>query len=400
VAEADRAKNVILLIGDGMGEAVVLATRYWLVGRDGRIEMEKLPQFSQITTHSEDSLVTDSAAAGTALATGVRTNNGVVAQTHDGVDVLNRSILMLAKAAGKSTGLVTEVQITHATPAPFAASVPSRRMMNEIAEQFLANGVDVLLGGGEGNFRPQGTPGVHCDGTEVARREALPHDHPWDIGEPFGLPKRTDGRDLVDEAAAAGYQVATNRMALLAATAPAGRLLGLFACENMAWGANPVPTEPTSEEKTRKAIEVLSRNPSGFFLMVERGKIDWAVEANDATESLRETLEFDRAVRAAMEFARQDGNTLVIVTADHEAGGLHIISRPERGHSPVTTFTSADGLAIHMAWATRPGHTADPVGVRAYGPGSQLVWKLGGAQHLTDLYEVMSRAFFGSCQAG
>jgi alkaline phosphatase len=388
-AKQPRAKNVILLIPDGMGEAVMLATRYREVGRDGRLELDRLPVFGQVTTHSENSLVTDSAAAGTALATGTRTHNGMIAQKPDGSSALDRSILMLAKQAGKSTGLVTEVQIAHATPAPFAASVPSRRMMNEIAEQYLANGVDVLLGGGESNFRPKGVAGAHC-AAEAA--------------------KRTDGRDLVAEFAGAGYQLATDRAALAAATAPQGKLLGLFACENMAWATEPVETEPTSAEKTRKAIEVLARNPKGFFLMVERGKIDWATEANKAEESLAETLEFDRAVAAAMEFARREGNTLVIVTADHEAGGLHIIANPDRG--PVeaerfdergrtitprqgTTFTSADGLEMHLAWATHPGHTADPVGVRAYGPGSAPVLKTGGAKHLTDVYEVMRRALIG-----
>jgi alkaline phosphatase len=387
---APHAKNLILLIPDGMGEALVLATRYQQVGRDGRLAMDRLPVFGQATTHSENRLVTDSAAASTAIATGVRTNNGMIAQAPDGASTLDRSILMLAEQAGKSTGLVTEVQMAHATPASFAASVPSRRMMNEIAEQYLANGVDVILGGGESNFRPKGTPGAHCAA---------------------GATKRTDGRDLVNEAAADGYQVATDRTALLAATAPDGKLLGLFACEHMAWGTQPVATEPTSAEKTRKAIEVLNRNPKGFFLMVERGKIDWAVEANNAEESLAETREFDRIVEVAMDFARRDRNTLVIAFADHEAGGLHIISSPDRG--PVqaerfddrgrtitprqgTTFTSADGLPIHMAWATHPGHTADPVGVRAFGPGSVLVWRLGGAQHLTDLYEVMRRAFLSN----
>jgi alkaline phosphatase len=384
------AKNLILLIGDGMGEAVVLATRYQQVGRDGRLAMDWLPVFGQVTTHSENSLVTDSAAASTAFATGTRTNNGMIAQTPDGSSTLDRSILMLAKQAGKSTGLVTEVPMAHATPASFAASVPSRRMMNEIAEQYLANGVDVILGGGESNFRPKDTPGAHCAADKT---------------------KRIDGRDLVKEATAAGYQFVSNRTELGTATAPTGRLLGLFACERMAWATQPVATEPTSAEKTRKAIEILARNPRGFFLMVERGKIDWATEANNAAESLAETLEFDRVVAAAMEFARADGDTLVLVTADHEAGGLHIIANPDRG--PVeaerfdergrtitprqgVTLTSADGLPIHMAWTTHPGHTADPVGVRAFGPGAQLVWmwKLGGAQHLTDLYEVMRRALF------
>jgi alkaline phosphatase len=387
-----RAKNVILLIPDGMGEALVLATRYWRVGRDGQLEMDRLPVFGLVTTHAENSLVTDSAAAGTALATGTRTNNRALAQTPAGASTLDRSILMLAKRAGKSAGLVTEVQITHATPAPFAASVRDRGMMNEIAEQYLANRVDVLLGGGESNFRAAGAPGVHCTADATKR----------------------GGRDLMAEVAAAGYQVITGRAALLAAPAPRGRLIGLFACEHMAWATKPVATEPTSAEKTRKAIEILARNPNGFFLMVERGKIDWAVEANNAEESLAETLEFDKAVGVAMEFARADGNTLVIVVADHEAGGLHIISRPDRG--PVeaaglvddrgrtrtprrgATFKSADGLDIHLAWATHPGHTAHPVGVRAYGPGSDIVRGFTGRQHLTDVYEVMRRAFFGSAR--
>ncbi len=186
---AERAENVILMIGDGMGESQVLATRLFYAGRDGRLAMETLPIYSQASTLAANRVVTDSAAAATAFATGTRTDTGRIAQDPAGRSTLADSLLLLARGAGKSTGLITDVWLAHATPAPFAASVPSRRMMNEIAEQYLANGVDVLLGGGESNFRPQGASGTHC----------AP-----------GRTQRTDGRDLVAEAARLGYQVVAN----------------------------------------------------------------------------------------------------------------------------------------------------------------------------------------------
>lgn len=366
---AGKAKNVILMVGDGMGETHVHATRLHYLGRDGRLNMEQLPAFNQATTFANNSVVTDSAAAATALATGVITDNGKIAQDPAGASTLDRSLLKLAQADGKATGLVTEVQLAHATPAPFAATAPSRRAMNEIAAQYLDNQVDVLLGGGESNFYPSGTPGAHCSATET---------------------RRMDGRNLAGDFAAAGYEVVTDRNSLMAADGRDG-ILGLFACENMSYSTAPDPNEPTTADKTAKALEVLSDNPRGFFLVVERGKIDWTAEDNDLPGVLAETRDFDNAVAVAREFVAANPNTLLVVTSDHEAGGMHLVFPGPNPDADVTT--SADGQPMYVTWATGPGHTAVPVAVRASGAGAERIRQMNGSGHLADLYRTIRDIF-------
>jgi alkaline phosphatase len=378
--QAPQARNVILLIGDGMGDTHILATRYWDRGKDGRLAMDGIGVTGEAATDSADDYVTDSAAAGTAIATGVRTNNGVVAFGPAGEPLT--SILVEAQRAGKSTGLITEVPMAHATPAPFAARAVSRRQMNEIAAQMLnvdpgmlERDVDVLMGGGEANFVPSGVPGKHCAAADSAR---------------------TDGRNLIGIAEARGYRHVSTAAELKAVSpGPATKLLGLFACRAMAWDLSRPAAEPTSVEKLQKALEILGGNPKGFFLMLERGRIDWAAEANDGLNTVGETRAFDNAVAAALDFARRDGNTLVVVTADHEAGGMSIVwpIRPARDEDErglnLQTLPTADGGTISLAFATHPGHTAAPVTVRAFGPGAG---SFAGIQHLKDLYWKMRSA--------
>ncbi|MCI2429344.1 alkaline phosphatase [Candidatus Acetothermia bacterium] len=373
-----QARNVILLIGDGMGDTHILATRYWDRGKDGRLAMDELDVIGEAATHPANDFVTDSAAAGTAIATGVRTNNGVIAFDPTGKPLT--SILVEAQRAGKSTGLITEVTITHATPAPFAARAATRAAETEIAPQMLnvdpgmlVRDVDVLMGGGEANFLPRGVAGDHCAAAESAR---------------------TDRRNLIAIAEARGYRHVSTAAELTAVrltpTTPT-KLLGLFACQAMAWDLNRPETEPTSAQKLEKALEILGSNQKGFFLMLERGRIDWAAEANDGLNTVGETRAFDHAVAKALEFARRDGRTLVVVTADHEAGGMSIVwpgDKDKRGLN-LQTLPTADGGAINLAWATRPGHTAAPVTVRAFGPGAG---SFAGIYHLTDLYSKMRNA--------
>ena len=388
-ADAAQPKNLILLIGDGMGESHIAATRYFYLGREGRLAMEKMPVFTQVHTFMNNGITTDSAAAGTAIATGVLTNRGVISQNPAGESVLDRSLLMLAKREGKSTGLITEVPITHATPAPFAAQVASRRDEAGIAVQYLDHRVDLLLGGGERFFVPAGS-GVHCP--EEARTTGEP---------PLG---RADGRDLLAEFRAGGYQVVTNRAELMAAPLGA-KAIGLFACRAMAYDLERPAHEPTSAEKLSQALEALNRNPKGFFVMAERGRIDWAAEANDALNTLGDTRAFDEMVRVALEFARRDGQTLVIAIADHEAGGLAMVfpdrfREPQyppfgRDEIPNNRLTSKDGLELPINFATQPGHTAVPVGVRAFGPGATKLHEFNGSQHFVDLYALMRRVFIG-----
>ncbi|MGD2206439.1 MAG: alkaline phosphatase, partial [Anaerolineae bacterium] len=287
------ARAIILLIGDGMGNAHRTAARWRSVGQDGKLAMDTTPFSGWARTGSANNPVTDSAAAATALATGVKTNNGVIGQDPDGVPVT--TILERAKAKGLAVGLVTNVQMAHATPAAFAAHVQSRSVMTEIARQMLAAKVDVLLGGGEDEFLPTTETGCFPEPGE-----------------------RTDGRHLIDEAIAAGYDYVCDAGAL-ASVDPTSttRLLGLFADEGMTR-----PYSPSLIEMTQKAIDILSQDPDGFFLMVEGGQIDWASHSNDATHAISDTIGFDQAVSSAQAYASTTGNVLLVITADHETGGM------------------------------------------------------------------------------
>ncbi|MDY6984923.1 MAG: alkaline phosphatase [Candidatus Thermoplasmatota archaeon] len=294
-AESSEPKNVIFMIGDGMGVNHITLTRTV----DGELNMDKFPYGGIVTTHSMNSLITDSAAAGTALATGYKTNNGIISQTPDGKKL--KTSLETAKEAGKSTGLVTTTRITHATPAVFATHIDDRDKENEIAEQLLMAGVDVLLGGGLRHFLPAGEG------------------------------KREDSLNLVSEFINAGYTFVDDREGLFAAES--SPLLGLFTMSHMSYELDREEEEPSVAEMTEKAIELLSRNEEGFFLMVEGGRIDHAAHANDAASVVADTIAFDDAVGKALDFAREDGETLVVVTADHSTGGLTLGSGAEQWYN-------------------------------------------------------------------
>ncbi|MBN2129849.1 MAG: alkaline phosphatase [Sedimentisphaerales bacterium] len=329
LTRARRVRNVIFCIGDGMGANQVALARLKAVGAEGKLHMEKMPVGGLVRTHSNDSLVTDSAASGTALATGIKTNNGMIGMAPD--EQPYGTILELARADGMATGLVATSAITHATPASFAAHVTSRKMETTIAEHLIANRINVLFGGGRKFFLPKGAP-------DSARK---------------------DDRDLIAEAKEAGYTYIETTAELRAVRHR--HLLGLFQPEALTTEA----PEPSLELLTKKAIGALRRanvgsagRRKGFFLMVEGSQIDWACHDNDADNMIRQTLLFDQAVAAAVDFARKDGRTLVIVAADHETGGL--------------TFTAADkeGAGPKVHWSTK-GHSGAPVPIYAFGPNAE-----------------------------
>lgn len=291
-------KNVIFLIGDGMGIGQILVGRNASVGLDGRLVLETLPEVALINTHSlSDNLITDSAAAGTALATGYKTENGMVSVLPDETPV--KTLLEAAQERGMATGLVSTNTIYDATPATFGAHTKSRSMYEEITAQFLEKQIDVLLGGGKDRFLPSGV----------------------DVG------KRKDGRNLIEEAEGLGYIYVDNTTALK--LAKGDKILGLFHKSYMNYVLDKDDygvefTEPTIAEMTEKAIATLSRNPNGFFLMSEGARIDHAAHAVDVAGVIAEVLAFDEAVKIALDFAKKDGNTLIIVTADHETMGFDI----------------------------------------------------------------------------
>lgn len=335
---AKAPKNIILMIGDGMGLAHITYTRLSL--NDGKLlNMETMPQIALVMSQSADTFITDSAAAATALATGYKTNNGMISTLPDGTKV--ETILEAASKIKKATGLVTNTTITHATPAGFGAHVENRGSEADIAPQYLDNKIDVIMGGGRSNFLPKSTPGSG----------------------------RSDERDLLTEAANAQYRIALTRDAMM--SVKSGKILGLF---QMGYLTTFAP-EPSLAEMASKAIELLSEDEDGFFLMVEGGQIDTKCHANDAEGTLKQMKDFDEAVGKALEFARGRKDTLVIVTADHETGGLNVVY-PEEG----------SGVKIGAKFAST-GHTAVNIPLFAEGPQAN---KFSGVIDNTDIPKIIA----------
>lgn len=347
--------RIILFIGDGMGPVQRAAARWVAVGPNGQLAMDALPVAGWSRTANVLGGITDSAAAATAMATGVKTTNGKIGQLPDGTPLV--TILEQAQTRGLAVGLVTNTQMAHATPAAFAAHTGSRYAMAEIARQLLAARVDVLFGGGENAFLPEALTGAYP--------------------EPGA---RTDGRNLIAEAVDAGYTYIWD-LAGLHAVDPAvsPRVLGLFADEGL-----PRPHTPSLAALTEKALAVLGRNPQGFFLMVEGGQIDWACHSNDAALAIEDTLGFDAAVAVAQQYAQTAENTLLIVTGDHETGGMTLSQSANGGQ----TFTMLDGAPFYVTW-TSDDHTAAHVPVTAQGPWSK---QAAGSYENTHIYELMVAA--------
>jgi len=325
---AGPVRNVILMIGDGMGLPHIAATRTIVLGAHGRLYIERMPVTGIIDHYSADEFVSGSAATATSLASGYKTDGGKIGLLPDGTTAL--TILEAVRDDGMSTGLVATVTITHATPAAFAAHIHDRYLEAEIAVQLLESKVNVLLGGGRALFKP-GASGYKFI--------------------------RTDDRNLTIEARDMGYEYVETRDKLMLANAENGYLLGLFS-DGIMLIQDP---EPTLAQMTDKALEILNRNEKGFFLMVEGSQIDWGAEDNDINYTIREQLHFDLAIRNAIRFAIKDGETLVVVTSDHEAGGMFIPEGPPN---------QLDGN-ISIGWGT-DGHSGVPVPVLAYGPHAEL----------------------------
>lgn len=286
--ETNRPKNIIFLIGDGMGLGQMEIARTFEYGKKGRLFLETLPYTALAHTYSANNQVTDSAAGGTALAIGKKTNNGMIGVTADGKPA--DSILDLFKKNGLSTGIVTTNSVTDATPASFTASVKNRWTgQMEIAKQQLQNDVDVILGGGEKYFTSQNAHGVK----------------------------------LLDQYQQAGYQYVTTDKELQKANSR--KLLGLFGPKHLNFKLdrdNVNSQEPTLTDMTAKALETLSKDNKGFFTMIEGARIDQASHAGDITSIWKETIEFDDAVKYCVKWAETHQDTLVVVAADHETMGV------------------------------------------------------------------------------
>ncbi|WP_242222842.1 alkaline phosphatase [Bacillus cereus group sp. BfR-BA-01380] len=401
-----KIKNVIVLIGDGMGPSYMTAHRY-MKDNPKTFEMEQTEFDKHLVgtqvTYPEDEHqnITDSASAATAMSSGIKTYNAAIAVDNDKTNV--KTVLEQAKERGKSTGLVATSEITHATPAAFGAHDVSRKNMDAIANDYLdekINGkhkVDVLLGGGVNNF---------------VRKD----------------------RNLTEEFKKDGYSYVTDRQQLL--NDKSDQILGLFAPGGFDKMIDRNDKAPSLAEMTNAAIERLNKNKNGFFLMVEGSQIDWAGHDNDVVAAMSEMEDFERAFKAAIEFAKKDKHTLVIATADHSTGGFSLGTKgeynfdvkpikaakrtpdfmaaeiakgasveetlkkyidleltPEEIKSVNDAATSKDATKIDNAieaifnkrsytgWTT-DGHTGEDVGVYAFGPGKYL---FAGVQENTNL---------------
>jgi alkaline phosphatase len=325
-----RPKNIILLIGDGMGLTQVTAGLY---SNHNSLHLEAFPVTGLIKTHSAKHYVTDSAAGATAFACGCKTYNGAI-----GVDLHGKpctTILEEAKARGLAVGLAASCSITHATPASFYAHVGTRAETEQIAADLINCPLDLLIGGGMKYFNQ----------------------------------RKIDQRNLLEEMKQQGYRIADASQGALPDLAPQpDRPFAWFTAID----------EPVSADKGRNYLPqaarmapdfLKKRSDKGFFLMLEGSQIDWACHANDAPRAIAEMLDFDAAIGEILRFAREDGETLVVVTADHETGGMAI----QMG-------SRMDSLEI----AFNTGyHTASLVPVFAYGPGAE---QFGGVYDNTDIY--------------
>jgi len=333
--KSEKPKNVIFLIGDGMGVTQVFSG---LGANKGKLFLENCKHIGFSKTQSANKYITDSAAGGTALSTGTRTYNGAIA-----VDVNQtplKTILEAADEEGLATGLVSTSTITHATPASFIAHQPQRNMYEEIAADFLKTDIDVFIGGGKAHFT-----------------------------------QRKDGRNLVEELKEKGYRyeedinvvkrVKKGKLAALLEDGDAGRM-------DHRGDMLPVATET--------AISILSNNEEGFFLMVEGSQIDWGGHAGSTIYIVEDMLDFDQTIGKALKFAAKDGETLVVVTADHETGGMAI------------TGGSIEKGIVKAAYPTK-GHTAVMVPVFAYGPGAE---EFIGIMDNTDVHDKMKALLLGN----
>ena len=329
-ARTGAPKNIILLIGDGMGLTQVTAGMY---ANGNKLNLERFPVTGLIKTHSSSHLITDSAAGATAFSCGCKTYNGAIGVTKDKKPCV--TILEQAKKNGLAVGLVATSSITHATPASFIAHVMSRADMEEIALSFLQTEVDFFVGGGLQYFNQ----------------------------------RKTDTRNLYSELQTKGYALSGFQEQKLSAIRPDPRQpFGWFSAiaepDSVSGGRDYLPLA------ARMATDFLKkRAEKGFYLMLEGSQIDWAGHDKNGTRTVAEMLDFDAAIGEILRFAEADGNTLVVVTADHETGGLAL----KQGDGP-DELVSAFNTGYH---------TATMVPVFAYGPGSE---QFGGVMDNTDIY--------------
>lgn len=331
---AKRAKNLIVIIGDGMGTAQVYSS---VVAQCGNSNFLRFPFSGFSRTYSNNKYTTDSGAGGTAIVTGCKTDNHHVGTLADGTPV--KSILSRLHEQGLATGFVVTSSVLDATPASTYAHVSHRKMYDSISYQMTQSGFDVMIGGGISNFRPE---------------------------------NRQDGLSPIDTLLKKGYEVTYSLEEMKKSTS--NKLMTFF-CENY-YGPVAPGRDPVLAEGTKKALEILTKNSKGFALMIEGSQIDWACHNNDAPYMEAELADFEKMLKVVLDFAQKDGNTLVVVTADHETGGLVLLGGDiEKGKNECKYITG--------------GHSGVMVPVFSYGPCAEY---FSGIQNNIDLMPKMLKA--------
>ncbi len=319
-----KAKNIILVIGDGVGPNQITLSRIAIGGLDHRLFIDQMPYHGTSLTHSYNNAYTDSAAAATTWSTGHKTKNRYLSLDPD-KEVLETIVEMLHKK-GYASGIVATSSVTHATPAALYAHTDSRYEYKNIANQLINSPIDIALGGGK---------------------------------ELFDLNKINDT-----------HHVLTEKESLQLNFDYSKKLIGLFDDD----GIQRSNEKPTQRQMTNFALQHLNNQCNGFFLMTEGSQIDWAGHDNDANKMVEEFRDFDLTIKDLIKFVNKNSNTLLIVTSDHETGGLQILKQ--------------DGNKVIIQWGTGR-HTSIPVGVQAYGPGAEL---FQGLMDNTDIHYKMLEA--------
>jgi alkaline phosphatase len=331
VKQVEKPRNIILMIGDGMGTNHIYAG---MVANGMDLNLAACNYVGFQKTYSFNSDITDSGASATAMATGKKTRNGVISVGPDGKPL--KTIVELAEERGLSTGLIATSTITHATPAAFAAHDTSRGNYEQIAEDLCRSGVDVIIGGGRYHFM-----------------------------------RREDGLNLLDTLMAKGYFIGERIEDIPGSY---GGPVAIFT-DTMAMPSALEGRGDVLAASSAIAVNRLSKNPEGFFMMIEGSQIDWAAHANNTEGLVSEVLDFDRAIGKVLDFARKDGHTLVIVTADHETGGFTLLKGGPSDPVPEGAFSS-------------DGHTGVMVPVFAFGPGAK---EFSGIYENTGIFDRMRK---------
>lgn len=412
-----QAKNVILLIGDGTSHSEITAARNYAEGAAGYFKgLDVLPFTGSYTTYALNrndgsiNYVTDSAASATAWATGIKTYNNAL-----GVDIYGDaypSIMELAKQAGKATGNVTTTELQDATPAALYAKISARKCygpsatadtcpesalenggLGSITEQLIATRADVTLGGGAATFNEVALAGTYEGATLLEQAEQAGYQLVNDIEGLNKLTYANQSQPVLGLFAEGNLPVIWSGPT----TSIDGNLEAPASCgENINFDVNRIPT---LKRMTEKAIELLKDNPEGFFLQVESGSIDKRNHAADPCGQIGETVQLDQALQVALEFAREDGETLVIVTGDH-AHTSQIIPIRQKSPGRTVALITKDGVPMGINYGAATGnssqaHTGAEVRTAAYGP---LAANISGLLDQTDLFFIMKNALGLSAQ--